>query len=70
MKFKEVINEADKKYAITDMGTRPSIKDDSGTTISELERYAVWGYISGKKGAQVIEISNDLPALLKKYKFI
>lgn len=53
------------KSYITDMGSNLEMVDQSGAR-SELERYGVWQ--ANRRGKyEVVEVGNDLKALMEKY---
>jgi len=65
---KALIVESSKANFIMDMDVKDrKLRDvDTGKVIMELPRYAAWGYIDRGKN-EVIETSNDLKYLQKKY---
>lgn len=50
---------------ITDAGKSFDVKDDKGTVMYHLSRYAVWGD-AGKGKAEVIDTDDNLAALKKR----
>ena len=51
---------------ISDAGAPIELKSDDGG-VRALPRYGVWAYDAGRGRHQVVECSDDLPALLAKY---
>ena len=70
MRLRDLINvteQEDSPYFITDMGhTQPVIDKRTGKTIFMLPQFGVWGD-KGRGKPEVIESSNDLEYLKKKY---
>jgi hypothetical protein len=73
MKLKKLINEDDthyiknKKYEfILDMKEEHDVFNQDGSLYMKLPRYAFWAN-KGKNKPEVVESSNDLEYLMKKY---
>lgn len=54
------------KCFISDLGEEQLVENDNKEQIV-LGRYAAWAPISGCKNHQIVEISDDLATLMKKY---
>lgn len=54
------------KCFISDLGEEQVVENNNKEKIL-LGRYAAWAPISGCKNHQIVEISDDLAALMKKY---
>ena len=52
---------------ITDLGQSMKVTSDDPRAPKSIPRYSVWGYHAGKRKPQVMDGSDDLQALLKKY---
>lgn len=51
---------------ISDMGVQTELRSSDGTTMT-LPRYGVWGQERGRRRPGVVEVSDDLAALMTKY---